>query len=38
MSANNRKNAISTLLESEQVSAEQVDTGHGKAKIIYKVI
>ena len=33
MSANNRKNAISTLLESEQVSAEQVDTGHGKAKI-----
>jgi len=30
MSANNRKNAISTLLESEQVSAEQVDTGHGK--------
>ena len=28
MSANNRKNAISTLLESEQISAEQVDTGH----------
>ena len=37
MSANNRKNAISTLLESEQVSAEQVDGTHGKKKILYKV-
>ena len=37
MSANNRKNAISTLLESEQVSAEQVDTGHGSKKIAYKL-
>ena len=27
MSATSRKNAISTLLESEQVSAEQVDMG-----------
>jgi len=38
MSANNRKNAISTLLESEQVSAEQVDMGNGGKKVIYKVI
>jgi hypothetical protein len=38
MSANNRKNAISTLLESEQVSAEQVDGTHGNKKILYKVI
>ena len=38
MSANNRKNAISTLLESEQVSAEQVDTGHGSKKIVYKLV
>ena len=38
MSATSRKNAISTLLESEQVSAEQVDTGHGNKKILYKVI
>ena len=28
MSANNPQNAISTLLESEDVSAEQVDRGH----------
>ena len=38
MSANNRKNAISTLLESEQVSAEQMDTGHGSKKIVYKLV
>ena len=38
MSSNNRKNAISTLLESEQISAEQVDMGNGSKKIIYKVI
>ena len=38
MSANNRKNAISTLLESEQVSAEQVDGTQGNKKILYKVI
>ena len=38
MSTNNRKNAISTLLESEQVSAEQVDMGNGGKKVIYKVI
>ena len=39
MSANNRKNAISTLLESEQVSAEQSGYGtHGNKKILYKVI
>jgi hypothetical protein len=38
MSANNRKNAISTLLESEQVSAKQVDKGNGGKKVIYKVI
>ena len=38
MSANNRKNAISTLLESEQISAEQVDGTHGNKKILYKVI
>lgn len=38
MSSNNRKNAISTLLESEQISAEQVDMGNGSKKVIYKVI
>ena len=38
MSSNNRKNAISTLLESEQISAEQVDTGHGSKKIVYKTV
>ena len=38
MSSNNRKNAISTLLESEQISAEQVDTGSNKPKIIYKIL
>ena len=38
MSSNNRKNAISTLLESEQISAEQVDGTHGNKKILYKVI
>lgn len=38
MSSNNRKNAISTLLESEQISAEQVDTGSNKPKIIYKTL
>ena len=38
MSSNNRKNAISTLLESEQISAEQLDTGHGSKKIVYKTV
>ena len=38
MSAKYRKNAISTLLESEQVSAEQVDTGHGSKKIVYNLV
>ena len=38
MSANNRKNAISTLLESEQIYAEQMDMGNGGKKVIYKVI
>ena len=38
MSSNNRKNAISTLLESEQISAEQGVASNGKPKIIYKTL
>ena len=38
MSANNRKNATSTLLESEQVSPEQGVASNGKPKIIYKTL
>ena len=36
MSSNNRKNAISTLLESEQISAEQVEAPNGKMAVTYK--